>query len=236
MEVDAKFLLELLKKHYPHAKIVLHYGNNFELLTAVILSAQCTDMTVNKVTSKLFPKFRNLKFKMQNAKLRAKIKKITPKIQELINFAQVPIEELAMDIKSTGFYNNKAKNLQAAAKVILEKFHGEVPKTMEELLIIPGVARKTANIVLGNAYGIVEGIAVDTHVKKQAQRFGLSTNTNPDKIEQDLMKRFDKKDWLPLTYMLIEHGRAVRFKKNSLCTVCNGPCELEALAIHEAKK
>ncbi len=162
---------------------------------------------------------------------------ITPEIQEIINFAKVPREELAMDIKSTGFYNNKAKNIREAAKLILEKFNGQVPKTMHELLQIPGVARKTANVVLGNAYGVVEGIAVDTHVRKQAQRFGLTLNTDPNKIEQDLMKLFDKKDWFPLTYLLIEHGRTMRFKKDSSCNICKSTtCELEKLAVFQSKK
>lgn len=231
---DTKTLLALLRKHYPHAKMVLEYGNNWELLVAVILSAQCTDVMVNKVTRTLFTKYQNLKLKSQN--YNAKFKTITPEIQEVINFALISREELAMDITSTGFYNNKAKNVQLAAQTVLETFNGKIPNTMEKLLTIPGVARKTANVVLGNAYGIFEGIAVDTHVKKQAQRFGLTKNTNPNKIEQDLMKQFDKKDWFRLAYLLIEHGRTMRFKKDTDCAVCGGACELEKLAIHPVKK
>lgn len=235
MPVDTKKLLSLLRKHYKNTKTILTYGNDFELLIAVILSAQCTDVAVNKVTSKLFPKFRNLKFKIQNSELKEKIKKITPQIQEMVNFAEVPREELAQDIKSTGFFNNKAKSVQEAARTILEKFDGKLPRTIAEMTTIPGVARKTANVVLGNAFGIVEGIAVDTHVKKQAQRFGLTKNTDPNKIEQDLMKLFDKKDWFPLTYLLIEHGRTIRFKKDKNCDICKGECELEKMATFTAK-
>lgn len=201
-----------LKKAYPHAKIILNYGNPWELLVAVILSAQCTDLTVNKVTEKLFPKYKKLDLRFKNYNL--EIKKITPEIQEIINYAAVSIPELEEDIRSTGFYKNKAKSVQGAAQTILERFNGKVPKTMRGMLTIPGVGRKTANVVLGNAYGIVEGIAVDTHVKRQSQRFGFTKNTNPDKIEQDLMKLFPKKDWLAITYLLIEHGRAMRFQKD----------------------
>lgn len=242
MAVDTKKLLALLQKHYKNTKTILTYGNDFELMIAVILSAQCTDIAVNKVTDKLFPKFRSLKFKIQNVtegdprtKLQEKIKMITPEIQEIINFAEVPREELAQDIKSTGFYNNKAKSVQEAARTILEKFDGKLPHTLDEMTTIPGVARKTGNVVLGNAFGIVEGIAVDTHVKKQSQRFGLTTNTDPNKIEQDLMKQFDKKDWFSLTYLLIEHGRTIRFKKDKNCEVCKGDCELEKMALFTAK-
>ncbi len=213
-------ILKLLKKHYPHAKIILKYSTPWELLVAIILSAQCTDVTVNKVTSKLFPKFRNLKFKMQNSKLQFKIKKLTPEIQEIINFADVPIEELEQGIRSTGFYRNKAKNIKAAARLIRNNYKGEIPKTMTEMLQIPGVARKTANVFLGNVYGVVEGIAVDTHVKRLSERLGFSQNTDPNKVEQDLMTLFDKKDWFNLTYLLIEHGRAICQAKKPACDKC----------------
>lgn len=232
--MNIKLLLTLLRKHYPNAKMILEYGNNWELLVAVILSAQCTDLMVNKVTANLFPKYRNLH--LTNPQYSKQFPKPSQETQEIINFALVPREKLALDIKSTGFYNNKAKNVQLAAQTVLENFNGKIPNTMEELLTIPGVARKTANVVLGNAYGIYHGIAVDTHVRKQAQRFGLSKNTDPNKIEQDLMKQFDQKDWFSLTYLLIEHGRAIRFKKDTYCAVCKGDCELEKLAIHPAKK
>lgn len=233
MAVDTKKLLSLLKKHYPHAGMILTYDNHFELMVAVILSAQCTDLMVNKVTATLFPKFRAMK--LSSPEYAKKFPHPSPEIQEMINFALVDRAELAKDIKSTGFFNNKAKNVQQAAKTVLDKFNGQIPKNMHDLLTIPGVARKTANVILGNAFGIYEGIAVDTHVKKQAFRFGLSKNTDPNKIEQDLMKLFDQKDWFPLTYFLIEHGRAMRFKKDAYCKVCNGACELEKLALYTPK-
>lgn len=192
----AQEVFHLLKEHYPHAKMVLNWGNNWELLVAIILSAQCTDKKVNEVTAKLFPKYK-----------------------EIINYATIPLQELEQNIKSTGFYHNKAKNIQAAAKVVLEKFHGILPKTMAEMLTIPGVGRKTANVFLGNAYHVYEGIAVDTHVTKQSQALGLTKNTHPNKIEQDLMNLFPKDQWFPLTYLLIEHGRNAR-KRASEKTVC----------------
>lgn len=166
-----KQIIAILNKTYPKAKIVLNFGNNWELLVSVILSAQCTDKKVNEVTAKLFKKFRNLKLKTENPKLQ--LKTLSQEIREIQNFATVPIEELEKDIKSTGFYHNKAKNIQGAARKILENFEGKIPRTMEELLTIPGVARKTANIVLGNAYGIISGIAVDTHVQRVTQRLRL---------------------------------------------------------------
>lgn len=135
-------------------------------------------------------------------------------IIELVNFAHVPLPELEQDIKSTGFYHNKAKSVQGAAKTVLEKFNGTLPRSIAELLTIPGVGRKTANVFLTNAYHINEGIAVDTHVKKQARLLGLTPNTDPVKIEQDLMKLFPKNQWHDITYMLIEHGRNMRKKKS----------------------
>lgn len=213
-----KEVLTLLKQHYPNARIVLNFSNNWELLVAVILSAQCTDVMVNRVTAVLFPKYQKAKIKSQKYKSKCKI--ITPELQEIINFSEVDVSELEKDIRSTGFYKNKAKNIKSAAKMILEKFDGEVPRTMDELITLPGVARKTANIVLGNAYEIVEGIAVDTHVRRLSQRLGFSKNTDPDKIEQDLMKLFDKKDWFKLTYLLIEHGRATCNAKKPKCNEC----------------
>lgn len=216
-------LLKILKEHYPQAKMILEWGNNFELLVAIILSAQCTDKKVNEVTSIVFPKYRKLKLKSSLKNLAIEI---TPEIQEIINFAEVPLSELEQDIKSTGFYHNKAKNVQAAAKVVLEKYHGILPRTIVELTTIPGVGRKTANVFLGNAYHIYEGIAVDTHVTKQSQVLGLTKQTNPEKIEQDLMKLFDKKDWFPLTYLLIEHGRNMRKKASDRITCGEKDCLL----------
>ena len=190
-------ILKLLKKHYPKAKIILNFSNDWELLVAIILSAQCTDKMVNIVTEKLFKKYRTIK-----------------------DYANANIEELEQDVKSTGFYRNKAKNVKAAAKMVLEKFDGKIPKTMEEMIQIPGVARKTGNIVLGNAHGIVEGIAVDTHVRRVSGRLGLTKNVDPNKIEQDLMKLIPKDEWFTFTYLLIEHGRAICKAPYPKCDEC----------------
>lgn len=201
----AQEIFNQLKQHYPHAKIILNYTTPWELLVAVILSAQCTDVRVNIVTEKLFKKYKKIE-----------------------DYAHADIKELEQDVRSTGFYRNKAKNIKASAQAILEKFNGRIPKTMNEMLTLPGVGRKTANVVLGNAYRVIEGIAVDTHVQKQSQRLGLTKNKTPDKIEQDLMKLYDKKDWLKLTYMLIEHGRARGRSKNPICKYCGSmPCPLQ---------
>lgn len=185
----AGVVLKTLKKLLPGARISLHYGNNWELLVAVILSAQCTDKKVNEVTTKLFKKYRS-----QGDYLRASMSRRT-------------VAEFEQDIRSTGFYRSKAKNILAAAKLVKEKFGGKLPKTMVEMLTIPGVARKTANVVLGNAYGVVAGIAVDTHVRRLAKRYGLTTHDDPVKIERDLMALYPKKEWFKLTYRLIEYGR-----------------------------
>jgi len=187
----ARKILGRLKEAYPNAKIVLNYGNKIQLLVAVILSAQCTDKKVNEVTEKLFKRYKTVD-----------------------NFARVNLETFEQEIRSTGFYHNKAKNIIVAAYMIRDKFNGRLPKTMDEMLLLPGVARKTANVVLGNAYGKVEGIAVDTHVRRVSRHLGLTKEQNPDKIEQDLMKLFDKKDWFKLTYLLIEYGRGVHTAKN----------------------
>lgn len=179
-------LLPELKKLFPRANIALQYSNNWELLVAVILSAQCTDKMVNKVTQDLFKKYRTLD-----------------------DYVSASSKEFEQDIKSTGFYKNKTKNILAAAQVVREKFGGQLPKTMEEMLSIPGVARKTANVVLGNAYGIVEGIAVDTHVRRFAIRYDLSDYTDPVRIEEDLMDILPKKEWFNFTYFVIEYGRHI---------------------------
>jgi endonuclease-3 len=190
-------ILSLLKKNYGNPKTILTYSNEWELLVAVILSAQCTDITVNKVTEKLFKKYKTIK-----------------------DYADAPFEEFANDIRSTGFYNNKAKNIQAAARLVIEQFNGVLPKTINEMVTIPGAARKTANVVLGNAFGIVEGIAVDTHVRRLSQRLGFTNYDNPEKIEQDLMQLFENKDWFQLTYLLIEHGRKICEAKKPKCDEC----------------
>ncbi|HSW88185.1 MAG TPA: endonuclease III [Candidatus Saccharimonadales bacterium] len=205
-----------LEKHYSKARMILEWGNNWELIVAIILSAQCTDIMVNKVTAKLFPKYRKGLLNQRNPyEWDNEIYTIDKaEFNEIVAFATLPLSELEQDIKSTGFYRNKAKNIQAAAKMMLEKYHGVFPKTIAELINIPGVGRKTANVFLGNAYKIYEGIAVDTHVMKQSQLLGLTKETKPEKIEKDLMKLFDQKDWFKLTYLLIEHGRNMRKKKS----------------------
>jgi len=177
-------IIKILKRLFPNAKIALNYKNPWELLVAVVLSAQCTDKKVNEVTEKLFKKYKTLD-----------------------DYIKANPREFEQDIKSTGFYKNKAKNILATARVIKEKFNGQVPKKMGELLTLPGIGRKSANVILGNAYGIVEGIAVDTHVRRLAKKLGLTKNTDPDKIEKDLMQIIPKKYWFPFTYWLIEYGR-----------------------------
>ena len=222
----AQKIFTILKEHYPKAKMILTWGNNFELLVAIILSAQCTDKKVNEVTEVLFPKYRKLHL---DTKIYKNIfKNITSEIQEIINFAEIPLETLEQDIKPTGFYHNKAKNIKKAAKIVLQQHKGILPKSITELVSIPGVGRKTANVFLGNAYHIYEGVAVDTHVSKQSQLLGLTQEKTPEKIEQDLMKLFDKKDWFPLTYLLIDHGRNMRkrkelrvFCRKTSCLLCN---------------
>lgn len=195
-------ILEALDRMYPGATCALHHRNAWELLVATILSAQCTDERVNKVTPGLFAKY--------------------PTIQD---FAAVSQAELAEDIRSTGFFNNKAKALIGAARTILERFGGRVPQTMEEMLTIPGVARKTANVVLGTAYGIPSGIVVDTHVQRIAKRLDLTKNDDPVKIEQDLMKLVPKDRWILFSHQLIHHGRRLCKARKPLC----GECLLEPL-------
>lgn len=210
-QAKANKILNLLKTHYPNAKIILNYSNNFELLISVILSAQTTDVQVNKVTAVLFPKYRKENKKYKNDYSKYKNSKTSKKeIIEIVNFANVELEELENDIKSIGLYKNKAKNIKLASQMLLNKFNVEIPKTIEEMTKLPGVGRKTANVVLGNAYGIVEGIAVDTHVKRLSNLYKFTKENDPNKIEQDLMKLFDKKDWFSVTYLLIEHGRNLR--------------------------
>ena len=190
-------IIELLEKQYPNAKTALTYTNPLEILVATMLSAQTTDVTVNAVTKNLFKKYYTAE-----------------------NYANADIKELEQDIHSTGFYHNKARNLQNCCKLLVEKFHSQVPKTMEELLELPGVARKTANIVLYNAYGTVVGIAVDTHVRRLTERLGLTQEKNQDKIEQDLMLLTPKAKWMELTDLLIFHGRQVCMAKKPNCAGC----------------
>ena len=197
----ALVLLQALKWVLPDAKISLKYHSNWELLVAVILSAQCTDKKVNEVTAKLFKKYRSL-----DDYVRVAASGGTPP-KAVASASRRTVAEFERDIRSTGFYRAKAKNILAAAKLVKEKFGGKLPRTMAEMLTIPGVARKTANVVLGNAYGVVEGIAVDTHVRRLAKRYGLTTYDDPVKIERDLMALYPKKEWFTLTYRLIDYGR-----------------------------
>ncbi|RLB04212.1 MAG: endonuclease III [Deltaproteobacteria bacterium] len=190
-------IIKILRKEYTNAKLALNFSNPLELLVATILSAQCTDERVNKVTKNLFKKYK------------------TPK-----DYANVKLEEFEKEIHSTGFYKSKAKNIKEMAKILVEKFNSEVPKSMKELISLPGVARKTANIVLSNAFDIVEGIAVDTHVKRLSQRLKLSEEKNPEKIEQDLMKIVPKKFWKEITLLLMLHGRKICNAKKPLCNEC----------------
>jgi len=181
---ELRKIITILRKLSPNAGMILNYRTHFELLVAVQLSAQCTDTQVNKVTAKLFKKYRTLD-----------------------DYVYANPKEFEKDIFSTGFYRNKTKHILGAAKVIKEKFGGRIPRTMREILTIPGVARKTANVVLGNAHRVYEGIAVDTHVKRLARRLGLTNHTDPNKIEQNLMKIVPLKEWFHFTYLLIEYGR-----------------------------
>ena len=193
----AEKVIELLEKQFPDAKTALNYSNPLEMLVATMLSAQTTDARVNIVTKKLFKKY------------------LTPE-----DYANADLKELEQDIHSTGFYHNKARNLQKCCRMLVEKFHSQVPKTMDELLELPGVARKTANIVLNNSYGIIAGIAVDTHVHRVSQRLGLTENEDAAKIEQDLMKITPKEKWMRLTDLLIFHGRQVCDARKPKCDVC----------------
>ncbi len=218
---SAQEIIARLKKAYPNPRIALTFSNFWELLVAVILSAQCTDKKVNEVTQKLFKKY--------------------PKLEDYVSASQ---SEFESDIKSTGFYRAKTKNILASAKLIKTKFKGVIPKTMAELTALPGVARKTANVVLGNAYGVVEGIAVDTHVLRISQRLRLVNvakiggkkkmlfkkagrevvdyikDADPVKVETELMKVIPKSEWFNLTYRIIDHGRAVCKAQNPQCSEC----------------
>lgn len=193
----AEEVVRLLKNEYPKARISLSFSNPVQLLVAVILSAQCTDKRVNIVTAELFRKYKTAS-----------------------DFAGADLKTLEQEIRPTGFYRNKAKNIINSAGIIVKEFNGKVPDTMEGLLELPGVARKTANIVLSSAYGKVEGIAVDTHMRRVNYRLGLTKNTDPDKIEQDLMKIIQRKFWNTYTYQIIEHGRAVCRAPVPFCSKC----------------
>ena len=190
-------IITILKKEYPGARTELNYDNPLQLLVATILSAQCTDERVNRVTEELFKKYHSAK-----------------------DYIKVPIEELEEDIRPTGFYRNKAKSIRATTTMLVEEFGGEVPGTMKDLLRLPGVARKTANVVLANAFGKSEGIAVDTHVKRVSRRLELTKEEKPDKIEKDLMELIPQEEWIDINHALILHGRRICKARKPLCAQC----------------
>lgn len=190
-------IIKLLKRAHPDAHCALNHSSAFELLIATILSAQCTDERVNIVTADLFRKYRRPE-----------------------DYLKVPAVELQQDVRTTGFFRNKTKSIQGACKMLVEEFGGEVPKTMDELLKLPGVARKTANVVLGVAYGIAAGVVVDTHVSRLSQRLRLTKHKDAGKIEQDLMKLVPRKDWIIFSHLLIFHGRRVCNARRPLCEEC----------------
>lgn len=197
IDARAPHIVRILSEAHPDAHVALNFSNALEMLVATILSAQCMDEKVNEVTSSLFAKYRSPE-----------------------DYLKVPEDELRADIKPTGFFNQKAASIRAACQRIVEAYDGRVPDTMEELITLRGVARKTANIVLGNAYGKVEGVAVDTHVKRLANRLGFSGQSDPDKIEQDLMRLVPKERWFDFTYVLIDHGRQVCVARRPRCEDC----------------
>ncbi len=192
-----KEILKILSKEIPNSKIALNYSNPFELLIATILSAQCTDVKVNQVTSNLFKKYKSPK-----------------------DFVNLSLEKLEEEIRPTGFYKNKAKSIKECCKALIERFGGKVPQTLEELVTLPGVGRKTANVILGNAYG-VPGIVVDTHVHRVSKRIGLTENDDPTKIEFDLMEIVPKDEWTHFSNLLIWHGRRTCTAKKPLCNNCS---------------
>lgn len=196
-KTQTKEIIKRLKKEYPDAHCALNFSNPFELLVATILSAQCTDERVNIVTNNLFRKYRTVK-----------------------DYANVETAELADDLKSINFFNNKTKSIRGAAEKIIENFGGEVPQTMDELLTLNGVARKTANVVLGNAFGIASGVVVDTHVSRLSQRLNLTENTTPEKIEKDLSELVPVKDWVMFPHWLISHGREICQARKPKCAEC----------------
>jgi len=194
---DIDEVIKILEKEYGDVDIALNFSNVFELLVATVLSAQCTDKRVNIVTSTLFKKYKTIK-----------------------DYAKADLKEFENDIKTTGFYRNKAKNIISTANIILDKFNGTVPKTMDELITLKGVARKTANIVLGSGYGIHVGIAVDTHVIRLTNLIGLSKNSDPKKIEKDLMKIIPEKYWHNISFVIQTLGRRVCIARRPKCDIC----------------
>ena len=186
-----------LAEHYPQATCSLDFQSPLELLVATILSAQCTDVRVNQVTKSLFRKY-----------------------PTAAHYARAKLPELERDIQSTGFFRNKAKSIQNCCRVLLERYDGAVPKEIETLVELPGIGRKTANVVLGTAYGIAVGVVVDTHVGRISRRLGLSHEKDPEKIEKDLMERFAEKEWIALAHRMIQHGRRCCTARNPKCPEC----------------
>ncbi|MGE4133508.1 MAG: endonuclease III [Bdellovibrionales bacterium] len=193
----AALVVDQLKKHYPKAHCALHHQNPLELLVATILSAQCTDERVNLVTKSLFKRCRRAQ-----------------------DYAEIKTSELEILIKSTGFFRAKAKSLKGMGTALVEKHGGQVPRTMEELTALPGVGRKTANVVLGNAFGIASGIVVDTHVKRLSFRLGLTKAKTPELVERDLVKKIPKEDWIQFSHWLITHGRLICKARRPACERC----------------
>jgi endonuclease-3 len=193
----AAAIMARLEEAYPHAKVALDFTNPLEMLVSTVLSAQCTDKKVNEVTGVLFRKYTSA-----------------------ADYAGAPEGELEADIFATGFFNQKSKHLRGIGRALVERHEGQVPGTMDALTALPGVARKTANIVLGNAFRVVEGIAVDTHVKRLAYRMGLTREQDPGKVERDLMELLPRELWFRGSYMLIDHGRAVCKARNPACGDC----------------
>lgn len=190
-------IIKILRRAYPESRTALHFRNPLQILVATILSAQCTDERVNMITPALFKKYRIA-----------------------ADYARADQAELEREIRSAGFFRNKARNIINAARKIVDDFNGKVPDTMESLVSLPGVARKTANIVLSSGYGKAEGIAVDTHVRRLSERLGLSAENDPEKIERDLLRIVPRKDWLDFNYLLVNHGRAVCQAKKPRCPEC----------------
>lgn len=197
LKKHASLIIRRLKKAYPDAHCALNHTNAFELLIATILSAQCTDARVNIVTADLFRKYRGPE-----------------------DYLKVSQKDLEKDIHSTGFFRNKAKNIQAACRRIMDVYSGMVPQTMDDLLTLGGVARKTANVVMGNAFGIASGVVVDTHVSRLSQLLGLTTNKTPEKIERDLAEIVPKKDWVIFPHLMISHGRNICIARRPKCDEC----------------
>ncbi len=190
-------IIRLLHSHYPRSRTALEFRNPFEILVATILSAQCTDERVNKITPALFGKY-----------------------PTAAHFARADRSELEQEIRSTGFFRNKAKSIIGASRKIMEDFGGQVPDTLEQLVSLPGVARKTANIVLSSGFGKAEGIAVDTHARRLSIRLGLSREKDPDRIERDLLSLVPKEDWIDFNYLLVDHGRALCQARKPKCPEC----------------